>query len=261
MNRRVLRKRRRVRFAVRCDSIRQCRSEGGRYRGSFRNRKFDFIDGIRNDDVDRRRSVLDDFGDDALRDVDVRLRQIQPRLSRFPCDARCQNDDIGIFCIGVCPCIDGYGIAERRTLTDVERFAQGFLRVDIDHHDFRSYAFYGERIRDRRADLTGPDDCDFECQFLFLCTATLLQQVLYGDCSLLCRRHIHKKNNKALFRKCKAKKLTKIPRKTGEGQGAVNNSGSRLGKRAVFACIGRNGCFCNFRGNRIDTVFSGDVVV
>ena len=151
------------------------------------------IDRIRNNHVNRRRSILDDFGDDALRDVDIRLRQIQPGLSGLPRDARCQNDDVRILCIGVCPCIDGYGVAERRTLPDVKRFAQSFLRVDIDHYDFGRDAFNGERIRDRRAYLTGSDDRDFECQFLFLCTATLLQQVLYGDCSLLCRRHIHKK--------------------------------------------------------------------
>jgi len=116
------------------------------------------IYGVAYHDVHCVGRVLGDLGDNALLDADVGLDKLQARLSRFACDTRRYDDDVGAGGIFVVACVYNATAVIRQTLADVLRFTHGTLFGNIDDYDFVCQATACKRIGYRRADATAADD-------------------------------------------------------------------------------------------------------
>ena len=119
------------------------------------------IDRVADDQVDGVGRVARDLRDDALDDVDVRLRKVESRLARLSRDAGGNDDDVGILAVRIAARIDRARAAERRALANVERFAERLVVVDVDHDDFGSQTHDGQRVADGCTDAAASDDGDF----------------------------------------------------------------------------------------------------
>ena len=119
------------------------------------------VNGITYDDVGSIGSVFYDFRCYGLQDVDVDLRKVKSGLTGLSRNAGSNDDDIGVFGVRIGAGINGCGITEGNTLSDIKRFAESLLLVDIDHNDFGSETHDREGVRNGGAYATGTDYCDF----------------------------------------------------------------------------------------------------
>ena len=93
-----------------------------------------------------------------FRDIDIGLRKVKTGLTRFARNTGGDDNNVRVCGVAVASGIDGDRRAERRSLTNVERFTQSFLLVDVDHHNFRCNAVDCHGVSDRRADASCSDN-------------------------------------------------------------------------------------------------------
>ena len=116
---------------------------------------------VADNDINRIRRNFHNFGNDLLCNIDVRLRKIQSGLSFFSGNTGCQNHNFRTGGIGIAARVDFNGRAKTEALANIERFAQAFFLIHIDHHDFCCNAVYRQRICDCGTNVAGADYSHF----------------------------------------------------------------------------------------------------
>ena len=81
------------------------------------------------------RSVLGNLRNNALGDINIGLRQLQTGLTRLSRNTGGKDYNIGSCCIGVIARVNRTWSAKGQALTDVQRFSQRLLSIDVDHYD------------------------------------------------------------------------------------------------------------------------------
>ncbi|MPM96254.1 hypothetical protein SDC9_143412 [bioreactor metagenome] len=105
--------------------------------------------------------MLHDVPGDFLDDVDVLLRQVEPRFTVFSAESRRDDDDVGVLHFLVTAAPHVHRAEERQPVTDVKRLPLGFLRKNVDDRKLGNHVLHGDRIGDGSSDVSCSDHRDF----------------------------------------------------------------------------------------------------
>ena len=97
----------------------------------------------------------------ALQNINICLSKFNSGLPRFTGNSGCDDYNVGIFCICIISCGQGYGTSEAGSLLNVHNLSFHLFFVDVNQNNLRSNLIMCQCIGNCRSNASSSDNSNF----------------------------------------------------------------------------------------------------